>query len=76
MSVIDAIDRFDSIGDLDLNFDDEDKDELARFMLSQDENGYNYFYQALQQPENQIKAAWFLLNGDEAFRSISDYFKN
>jgi len=45
-------------------------------MLSQDENGYNYLYKALQEPENLVKAAWFILNGEEAFNNISDYFTN
>ena len=31
---------------------------------------------ALQDPETLVKAAWFILNGDEAFNSISDYFTN
>ena len=45
--VVDAIDNFNSIGNLDLNFEDKDKEELAEFMLSQDESGVNYLYQAL-----------------------------
>jgi len=45
-------------------------------MLSQDENGLNYLYQSLQDPEILVKAAWFILNGEEAFDNISDYFKN
>ena len=72
--VVDAIDNFNSIGNLDLNFEDKDKEELAEFMLSQDENGGNYLYQALQDPETLTKAAWFILNGEEAFNSVADYF--
>lgn len=75
-AVINAIDSFNSIGNLDLNFDDSDKNELAEFMLNQDEQGSNYFYKALQDPETLVKAAWFILNGDEAFNNISDYFIN
>jgi len=45
-------------------------------MLSQDENGQNYLYRALQDPQTLVKAAWFILNGEEAFDSISDYFTN
>lgn len=74
--IVNAIDNFVSIGDLDLNFEDSDKEELAEFMLTQDQNGLNYFYQALQDPVNLVKAAWFILNGDDAFNSISDYFKD
>ena len=74
--VIDAIDNFNSVGNLDLNFEDQDKNDLANFMLSQDEQGQNYLYKALQDPQTLVKAAWFILNGDEAFNSISDYFVN
>lgn len=75
-TVVTAIDNFNSIGNLDLDFDDSDKEELAEFMLSQDETGANYLYKALQDPQTLVKAAWFILNGDEAFNSISDYFTN
>ena len=72
--VVDAINNFTSIGNLDLNFEDTDKETLAEFMLSQDESGKNYLYEALQDPETLTKAAWFILNGEEAFDSITDYF--
>ena len=71
-----AINNFNSIGELDLDFSDQDKEELADFMLSQDETGKNYLYQALQDPETLARAAWFILNGEEAFNSVTDYFKN
>ena len=74
--IVDAIDNLTSIGNLDLNFEDTDKETLAEFMLSQDESGKNYLYEALQDPETLTKAAWFILNGEEAFNSITDYFKN
>ena len=72
--VVDAINDFNSVGSFDLNFEDTDKEELAQFMLSQDETGVNYLYQALQDPETLTKAAWFILHGDEAFDNINDYF--
>ena len=75
-TVIQSIDNFNSVGNLDLNFTDADKEELASFMLSRDEAGNNYLWQALQDPETLVKAAWFILNGDEAFNNISDYFVN
>ena len=72
--VVDAIDNLTSIGNFDLNFEDSDKETLAEFMLSQDETGKNYLYQALQDPETLTKAAWFILNGEDALNSIQDYF--
>ena len=73
-SIIDSINDFNNIGSFDLNFDENDKNELAQFMLDRDESGNNYLWQALQEPETLVKAAWFILNGEEAFESISDYF--
>lgn len=75
-NIVNAISQFNSVGNLDLNMEDADRDELADFMLAQDETGHNYLYKALQDPETLVKAAWFILNGDEAFDSISDYFTN
>ena len=74
--VIGSISNFNAIGNLNLNFDDSDKEELAQFMLSRDEAGNNYLWQALQDPDTLVKAAWFILNGDEAINNISDYFVN
>lgn len=72
--IVDAINEFTSIGNFDLNFEDADKDELAEFMLSRDQSGKNYLFEALQDPQTLTKAAWFILNGEEAFNTISDYF--
>lgn len=74
--VINAIQDFNTVGNLDLSFEDNDKEDLARFMLSQDETGSIPLYRALQDPQTLVKAAWFILNGDEAFNSVSDYFIN
>ena len=75
-TVINSISQFNSVGNLDLNFDDADRDELAQFMLSRDEAGNNYLWQALQDPDTLVRAAWFILNGEEAFNNVSDYFIN
>lgn len=74
--IINVIDNFNSVGNLDLNLENSDKETLAEFMLSQDESGKNYLYEALQDPETLTKAAWFILNGEDAFNSITDYFTN
>ena len=51
--VVDAINGFNSIGNFDLNFEDADREELAEFMLSRDQAGKNYLFEALS--ENQYK---------------------
>lgn len=75
-AIVDSINGFNSIGNLDLDLDDNDKEELAAFILSQDEAGRNYLWQALQDPGVLTKAAWFILNGEDAFDNISEYFAN
>lgn len=75
-TIVNAINDFNSVGNLDLTFEDADKEELADFMLSQDENGANYLQRALQDPQTLVKAAWFILNGEEAFDNVADYFIN
>lgn len=75
-AVIGSIENFNTVGNLSLNFDDSDRNELAEFMLNRDEAGNNYLWQALQDPDTLVKAAWFILNGDEAFNNISEYFIN
>ena len=75
-NVVNAIQGFDRLGNLDINMEDADKEELAAFMLGQDQNGMNYFYKAIQDPNQAIRAAWFMLNGEEAINNISDYFIN
>ena len=72
--VVDAINGFNSIGNFDLNFKDADREELAEFMLSRDQAGKNYLFEALQDPATLTRAAWFILNGEDAFNNISDYF--
>jgi hypothetical protein len=47
---------------------------LAEFILSRDSNGQNYLESALQDPETLVKVAWFILNGNEAFNNVEDYF--
>ena len=74
--VVDSINNLTSIGNFDLNFEDSDKEMLAEFMLAQDESGKNYLYQALQDQETLTKAAWFILNGEDDFNSIQEYFVN
>lgn len=73
-SVSDAISQFESVGNFDLNLDDRDREILAGFMLERDEAGNNYLWQALQDPETLTKAAWFILNGEEALNDISEHY--
>lgn len=72
-TIIDSIGNLDSIGDLDLDLSNSDREELAEFILGRDGAGNNYFQKALQDPNAQVAAAWFLLHGSQVFQDIEDY---
>jgi len=73
-NILNAIDELDSIGTMDVDLDDEDKQELANFILGSDQAGNNYLQLALNDPATLTKMAWFALHGDGALDEIQDYF--
>ena len=73
-AVLNEIANLSEIGDLDINMDSDDMDELADFLLTSDEAGVNYFSKALQDPQTLVRMAWFALHGEEIFNGISDYY--
>lgn len=72
-AIQDTVDKVDSIGEFDL--DDEDKEEIAEFILGVDKTGTRYFARALNDPELLTKMAWFALNGEDALEALSKYYK-
>jgi len=64
------------INDLhDLVVEDEDKDAVLSTLLDRDANGQSEFYKYLEDPEALFKMAWYMKYGDQAFQSITDYYK-
>ena len=74
--VIDAINRFDTLGELDVDMDDNDKNELYQFLTGYDNAGVSYLQKALNDPETLVQMAWFALKGEDVINSISDYYKS
>lgn len=72
-SIIQNIDNLKSIGTLDIDLTDEDKNNLATFILDKDAQGVNYLSRALNDPQQLTKMAWFALNGDNIFRDLNTY---
>lgn len=72
-SILDSIADMDSIGTLDLELDNEDRDELANFILGSDQAGINWFSKALEDTDTVVRMAWFALKGEDAFNEIQDY---
>ena len=72
-SILTNIQSLNRIGELDINLDDNDASDLASFILDTDETGVSYLGRALNDPETLVQMAWFALNGEKAFNTISDY---
>lgn len=75
-SVLSEIQNLNKIGDLDIELDVDEMNDVASFILSEDGAGINYFSKALNDPKQLVKMAWFALKGEEAIDNISNYFKN
>ena len=75
-AITQTIDSLDNVNGIDIELEDEDKYELAQFILGQDTAGVSNFGKALNDPETFVKVAWFALKGADAIDSITDYFKN
>lgn len=71
--VLDSIQNINSIGNLDLDLNNEDKEELAQFILGRDQAGINWFGKALEDPDTVVRMAWFALKGEDAFNDIENY---
>ena len=75
-TIAQSIDSLESINGIDVELEDEDKMELANFILGQDAAGVSNLGKALNDPETLVKVAWFALKGADAIDSITEYFKN
>lgn len=59
-----------------LELDNHDKNEVLSFILDRDDvTGESEFIKCYKNPEMLFKMAWYALKGDEAFRTIDDYYK-
>lgn len=75
-SVLSNIQSLNKIGDLDLNLETEDMEDIASFILDRDDSGMSYFGKALNDPKTLVEMAWWTLKGRDALNSISEYFVN
>lgn len=70
-SILTEIENFTSVGNVDVQLQDEDMNQLAEFILPRD--GISAFGQALNDPKNIVKAAYFLQFGDQIMQDLSTY---
>lgn len=75
-NVINAIQGFSNVGELDIELDNNDKDEIYTFLTGSNQAGVSYLAQALNDPDTLVKMAWFAMKGDDVINSISEYYKN
>ena len=71
--ILDSIDNFDSVGDLSVYMDNDEKNQLAEFILGNDGAGVNYLTKALNDPNALVAASWFLLHGQDMLSDIENY---
>ena len=72
-SVINEVGQLQSVGSMNMDMTDEEKNQLATFILDKDQSGVNYLARALNDPKTLVKMAWFALHGDDAFTDLDDY---
>lgn len=75
-SVVNSIQGLNRIGDLDINLDKEDQEDIAAFILDRDDTGMSYMGKALNDPQTLVEMAFWTLKGRDTVNSISAYFAN
>lgn len=75
--IVDTIQKNDTIdlGESSLSLSNDDKEEIASFILDSDVAGNRYIAKALNDPQTLVKMVWYSIKGEEAFGQISDYYK-
>lgn len=74
--VINEVDSLNQIGNMDIELDDDDKQELSEFILGRDQAGVSNFGKAINDPAMLTKMAWFALHGDQLLDDIQDYLSD
>lgn len=73
-SVVNSILSLNKIGDLDINLDKNDQEDIASFILDKDDTGVSYMGKALNDPKILVEMAFWTLKGRDTINSISNYF--
>lgn len=71
-AVLQGIQSFNKVGDLDIQLENDDMNDIASFILDRDETGLSYFGKALNDPATLVEMAWWTLKGRDMLKSISD----
>ncbi len=72
--IFEGIDSLGTLGEIDIELSDEDKEELATFILQPDQTGITEMQKALADPTVLAHVAWFLLKGSDTIDGLVQYF--
>lgn len=74
--IVAQIDNLDTIGGLDVELEQDDKEQLAEFILGRDEAGVSNLGKVLNDPESLVLMAWYALNGEQMVNDITTMYQN
>lgn len=74
--ITEQINKIDSIAGLDVELEQDDKEQLAEFILGRDEAGISNLGKVLNDPESLVLMAWYALNGDKMIDDITTMYQN
>ena len=63
-------------GDKNLELSDEDKEDIASFILDSDPTGENYMVSAMRNQNELVKMAFMYLKGEELIKEMQDSYRN
>ena len=74
-SIYEGIDSINSFGEIDIELSDDDKNEIADFILTPNQNtGISKLQESLADPKTLSQIAWFLLKGQDTIDGLIQYF--
>ena len=76
-SIADAIDRATvmDLGDLDLELQNQDKQEIYNYLVGYDQQGNRLINNTLADPDQLVRMAWMNIKGPEVFKELTSYYK-
>lgn len=63
------------IGELTANLSNQDKEDIASFILDSSVSGRRYLQDALNDPETLFKMAWWITKGEDAIDQMQRYYR-
>lgn len=72
--IVDALNRIEGVGAFTIEMEDRDMQDVYDFLTRSDTHGVRHIAKALNNPDTLVKMAWFAIKGDEAMKSINEYY--